>query len=256
MNLFDSHCHLDAAEFDPDRTAVLARARAVGVGAQLLPAVDRASWPKIAELVARESGLHAAYGLHPMFLARHDDADLAALPAFIAAHPTVAIGECGLDFFVADLDRERQRRILRYQLELAARLDLPVILHGRRALDDLLAEVRNAGTLRGVVHSFSGSAEQARQWCRAGFLLGFGGPVSYPRAHRLRAVVANLPLAHLVLETDAPDQPLCGYQGQRNEPARLPEVLAVVATLRNQDPLTLAAATNDNLRRLLRLDAG
>ncbi len=253
MNLFDSHCHLDAAEFEADRAEVLARARAAGVGAQLIPAVDRASWTAINDLVAREPGLHAAYGLHPMFLDRHQDADLAALPAFIAAHPTVAIGECGLDFFVADSDRERQLAILRPQLELARELDLPVILHGRRALDALLAEVRRVDHLRGIVHSFSGSPEQARQWCRAGFLLGFGGPISYPRASRLRAVVAALPLAHLALETDAPDQPLFGHQGQRNEPARLPQVLAVIAELRREDPGHIATATDHNLRQLLRL---
>ncbi|MGE3106389.1 MAG: TatD family hydrolase, partial [Lysobacterales bacterium] len=251
MNLFDSHCHLDAAEFDADRAQVLASARAAGVAAQLIPAVDRASWPAIATLVAREPGLYAAYGLHPMFLDRHTDADLAALPAFIAAHPTVAVGECGLDFFLPDADRDRQRAILRPQLELARERDLPVILHGRRALDALLAEVRSVGGLRGIVHSFSGSQEQARQWCQAGFLLGFGGPVSYPRASRLRAVVADLPLAHLALETDAPDQPLFGHQGQRNTPAHLPQVLAVIAELRQQDPATIATATTHNLRQLL-----
>ena len=256
MNLCDSHCHLDAAEFDHDRAGVLARARAAGIACQLIPAVDRAGWPKIAALVAREPGLHAAYGLHPLFLAHHTDADLDALPDFIASTKAVALGECGLDFFLPQLDRDRQLAVLRPQLQLARALDLPVILHARRALDPLLAEVRRVGGLRGIVHSFSGSLEQARQWCRAGFLLGFGGPVTYPRARRLRAVVSELPLAHLVLETDSPDQPLYGHQGERNEPARLPQVLAAVAELRQDEPENIATATSQNLHRLLGLGDG
>jgi len=253
--MFDSHCHLDAVEFAADRAAVLRRARQAGVTRLLIPAVTRSSWPLIAKLCADDSALYPAYGLHPMFLAEHATADVAALGAFVRQQPTAAIGECGLDFFLPGLEPQRQLEILRPQLQLARELDLPVILHARRALDPLLQEVRKIGRLRGIVHSFAGSEVQAQQWVRQGFLLGFGGPVTYPRALRLQAVVAQLPLASLALETDAPDQPLCGHQGQRNEPAMLPEVLNQIARLRRQEPALIASATTRNLLELIRRPA-
>ncbi len=251
--LIDSHCHLDAAEFDADRDQVLAQSRAAGVDGILVPAVDRDSWSAIARLAAQDAAIYPAYGLHPMFLDQHQDADLAALPDWLEHNRCLAIGECGLDFHVEGLDRDRQLEILRPQLQLAAERVLPVILHARRALDPLLAEVRRYPGLRGIVHSFSGSAEQARQWTTRGFLLGIGGPVTYPRAARLRRIVADLPIEHLVLETDAPDQPLCGHQGERNSPERLLDVLAEVAILRNTSPAALAAATSRNVRGLLNI---
>jgi TatD DNase family protein len=249
--LIDSHCHIDAAEFDSDRTAVIAAARRAGVKGLLVPAVDRASWQRIAELANADADLYPAYGLHPMFLAEHTEADIEALAAWVATHRCSAIGECGLDFYVPELDHARQLEILRPQLALARQLDRPVILHARRALDPLLAEIKRVGRLRGIVHSFSGSAEQARQWCAQGFLLGFGGPVTYERAARLRRVMAELPLQHLVLETDAPDQPLSGHQSERNTPAQLTEVLMCVASLRGMEPEALAMATSRNVLDLL-----
>lgn len=251
--LIDSHCHLDASEFDEDRADVLARSRAAGISGILVPAVDRASWGAIARLAQQEADIYPAYGLHPMFLDRHRDSDLAALGDWIGQHPTLAIGECGLDCHVEGLDIARQLQILRPQLELASERDLPVILHARRALEPLFAEVRRFPGLRGIVHSFSGSAEQARQWGARGFLLGIGGPVTYPRAARLRRVVAQLPIEHLVLETDAPDQPLCGHQGERNTPERLLGVLETVAALRGTSGELLARETSRNVRELLRI---
>lgn len=249
--LIDSHCHIDAPEFDGDREAVIAAARVGGVQGLLVPAVDRASWLRIAALAELHADIHPVYGLHPMFLAQHQDADIAALADWVAQHRCVGIGECGLDFYLPELDGERQLQVLRPQLALAHELDLPVILHARRALDPLLAEIRRVGRLRGIVHSFGGSSEQARQWCAQGFLLGIGGPVTYERAARLRRVVATLPIDHLVLETDAPDQPLHGHQGQRNAPERLVEVLACVANLRGMPVEALAAATSRNVMRLI-----
>lgn len=251
MNLlYDSHCHLDASEFDPDRDAVLARARSAGVTRQLLPAVDRASWPAIRALCAADPGLRPAYGLHPMFLDRHQPEDLDALANWLASERPAAVGECGLDFFVEDLDPEAQRRYFQRQLELAREFDLPLVLHARRAVDEVIASLRRVGGLRGVVHSWSGSEEQARQLFGLGFHLGIGGPVTFERAQRLRRTVATMPIEWLLLETDAPDQPDASHRGERNEPARLPNVLAVVAQLRGQDPTELAAATCANAERL------
>ena len=253
--LFDSHSHLDVPEFDADREAVLARAQAAGVREQLVPAVDHDSWPALRAACALDDGLHAAYGLHPVYLDRHRPAHLYALREWIERERPRAIGECGLDFFVEGLDAEAQRDYFQGQLELARDFDLPVVVHARRAVEEVYVTCKRIGGLRGIVHSFGGSPEQARQLAELGFLLGIGGPVTYERARRLRRLVAEAPIEWLVLETDSPDQPDAGHRGQRNEPARLLEVLDVVARLRDEDPDAVADATRANARRLLGLPA-
>lgn len=253
MQLIDSHCHLDAAEFDADRDQVVARARQAGVAAQVVPAVTAASWPGLREVCRMQPGLHPAYGLHPMFLAEHAPEHLPLLREWIERERPCAIGECGLDFFVAGLDPERQRHFFDGQLELARDYRLPLIVHARRAVEEVIAAIRRVGGLRGVVHSFSGSPEQARQLWQLGFLIGLGGPLTYPRANRLRRLAAEMPLEYLLLETDAPDQPDADIRGQRNEPARLPVVLRTVAALRGQPEAEIARATTANARRLFGL---
>lgn len=255
MDLIDSHSHFDAAEFDVDRGAALARAREAGVRTQIVPAVTAAGWPKLRELCAAEFGLHPAYGLHPIFLVEHRDEHLDMLADWLAREKPVAVGECGLDFFVEGLDLDFQRRLFRRQLEFAAEFDLPLVLHARRAVDEVIAALRRIGGLRGVVHSFSGSTEQANQLWKLGFCLGFGGPITYERASRLRSIVASMPLEFLLLETDSPDQPLAAYRGERNEPARLRGVLAVAAQLRGESEERIAEATSANARRLFMLPA-
>lgn len=250
IRLYDSHCHLDAPEFDDDRPAVLQRARAAGVARQLVPAVSRAGWPKLKALAAAQDDLRPAYGLHPMYLAEHGPGDLDALADWLAAARPAAVGECGLDFFVEGLEPQAQRLYFHGQLELAREFDLPVVLHARRAVDEVIAALRRVGGLRGVVHSWSGSPEQARQLFALGFCLGIGGPVTHERARRLRRTVAEMPLDCLLLETDAPDQPGAGHRSQRNEPGFLPEVLQVVAQLRGQSEEVLAEATWANAERL------
>ena len=253
--LFDSHCHLDAAEFDRDRDAVIARARTAGVLRQLVPAVTAASWPKLREICAGTAGLFPAYGLHPMFLAEHRDEHLLQLRDWIERERPLAIGECGLDFLVEGLDPVAQQRFFDGQLELAREYALPLIVHARRSVDAVIAAIKRVGRLRGVVHSFSGSAEQARQLAQLDFMIGLGGPVTYERANRLRKLVVNVPIEWLLLETDAPDQPDAGIRGQRNEPARLINVLQTIADLRGEDPAVVAAATTHNAERLFRLSA-
>lgn len=253
MNLVDSHCHLDAAEFDADRLEVIARARAAGVLRQIVPAVTAASWPGLREACALAEGLYPAYGLHPMFLDQHRPPHLDALRDWIERERPCAIGECGLDYFVEDLDREQQHAYFMGQLRLAREFDLPVIVHARRAVDAVIAAIRAVGGLRGVVHSFSGSPEQAAQLHTLGFLIGLGGPLTYDRAQRLHRLVAGMPLEQLLLETDAPDQPDAGIRGQRNEPARLPVVLEAVARLRGESVEEIAAQTTANAERLFGL---
>ncbi|MDE2406842.1 MAG: TatD family hydrolase [Xanthomonadaceae bacterium] len=253
MQLIDSHSHFDAAEFDSDRNAALARALAAGVVAQIVPAVDAAGWPKLRQVCASHDGLHPAYGLHPMYLEQHRPQHLQALGDWIERERPVAVGECGLDHFVEGLDAGAQQSYFDGQLALARAFDLPVIVHARRAVDAVIASIRRIGRLRGVVHSFSGSAEQAAQLHRLGFLLGIGGPVTFERANRLRGLVATLPLEQLLLETDSPDQPGAAHRGERNEPAHLPEILGVIATLRNVPQEEIAAAATANAERLFNL---
>lgn len=252
--LIDSHCHLDAGEFDSDRAEVIARAREAGVRHQVLPAIDAQGWPKLRDICRAGEGLHPAYGLHPMFLDSHRDEHLEQLRQWLQRERPVAVGECGLDYFVEGLDGQRQQFFFEGQLELAREFDLPVIVHARRAVDAVIAAIRRVGGLRGVVHSFSGSEEQASQLWRAGFLIGLGGPVTYERAKRLRRLVASMPLEHLLLETDAPDQPDSAIRGQRNEPARLTEVLRTIAQLRGESEEHVAEVTSANAKRLFGLD--
>jgi TatD DNase family protein len=255
VQLVDSHSHFDVAQFDGDRADAHARAVAAGVARQVVPAIDAAGWPKLRHVCAQLPGLHPAYGLHPMYLASHRAEHLAALREWIERERPVAVGECGLDYFVEGLDRDAQQACFDAQLELARDFDLPVIVHARRAVEAVIASIKRVGGLRGVIHSFPGSAEQAAQLHALGFLLGIGGPVTYERANKLRSVVARVPIEQLLLETDSPDQPGAGHRGQRNEPANLVEVLDVVAGLRDMPRDALAAATTANAERLFDLPA-
>ena len=251
--IVDSHCHLDDPEFDRDREAVVARARSAGVQAQIVPAIDRSTWEKTREACATAPGLYPAYGLHPLLLGKHREEHLDDLAEWLERERPVAVGECGLDYFVEGLDPDLQRLYFRRQLELALEFDLPVIVHARRAFEEAIAELRRLPGLRGVVHSWAGSEEQARQLFGMGFFLGLGGPVTYERAKRIRRVAASMPLEFLLLETDAPDQPDSGRRGERNEPAHLATVLACIARLRGVDEAQIAQATTANAQRLFAL---
>ncbi|WP_101927107.1 MULTISPECIES: TatD family hydrolase [Luteimonas] len=248
--LVDSHCHLDVDEFAADRAEVLARARAAGVTHQVVPAIRARDWTTLRAVCASAPGLHAAYGLHPVFLDDHTPGDLQTLREWLAREAPVAVGECGLDYYVDGLDRDRQTHYFDAQLALARDFDLPVIVHARRAVDAVISAIRRYPGVRGVVHSFPGSEQQAAQLHALGFLVGIGGPVTYARAQRLRRTVTALPDDQLLLETDAPDQPDDAIRGQRNEPARLRRILEVVAELRGVSTGSLAATTSRNAARL------
>jgi TatD DNase family protein len=253
LALVDSHAHLDDASFDDDRAAALARAGNAGVRMVVIPGIDATGWPRIATLCAGHASLFPAYGLHPLFLAHHRPEHLRELQDWLARGDAVALGEIGLDFFVRDLDPELQRHYFETQLDMALERSLPVIVHARRAVEEVLLALRKRPGLRGVVHSFAGSQQQAEQLCALGFHLGIGGPVTYARAKRLRRVVANLPIERLLLETDAPDQPNAGRQGERNEPAHMLQTLHAIAELRGQSPQAIATATTINACRLFGL---
>jgi len=246
----DSHCHIDADTFDLEREAVLSRAKAAEIIAQVVPATTAKRWPKVRAVCAADKTLYPAYGLHPMFVHEHQHADLQQLGQWIEAEKPCALGECGLDFFVADSDISAQLFYFEQQLLLARDCDLPLIIHARRAQEAVNQCLRRIKGLRGVIHSFSGSAEQARQLWKMGFFIGLGGPITWPRAQRLRKLVTTMPLEYLLLETDAPDQPDSQIPGQRNEPARLTVIAQTVADLRQQSMAEIAAQTTANAQRL------
>ena len=256
MQLIDTHCHLDVEEFAADRDAVVARAQAAGVSDFVIPGIHRGEWPELLDFCRGKPHLHPALGLHPVYLQRHDNADLEALPLWVERERPVAIGEIGLDFYVRDLDRARQQFVFERQLAVARDFALPVLLHVRKAHDTMLQTLRRVGSAGGICHAFNGSLQQASQYLELGFRLGFGGMLTYPRSSKLRALAAALPLEAIVLETDAPDLTVASHRFERNSPEYLPEVLQALAEVRNADPLELAAATTRNARAVLRLATG
>ncbi|MDR0216319.1 MAG: TatD family hydrolase [Comamonas sp.] len=263
----DTHCHLDAAEFAPDRDDVRAAARAAGVGHLLIPAVERSHWQEVLELAHRHGDSYAL-GIHPLYTPRADESDIGALRDLLTrqrADPhLVAVGEIGLDFFVPGLDAQRQIWFYEQQIRLAREFELPVILHVRKSSDRLLKTLRTHKVVGGIAHAFNGSAQQAQAFIDLGFKLGFGGAVTYDRALKLRELAAGLPLQSLVLETDAPDIPphwlyttaeqrATGMSQGRNSPAELPRIAAQVAQLRGISVDALAEASTANARQVLGL---
>jgi len=249
--LIDTHCHLDAAEFAADRDQVAARARAAGVEAMVVPAVECGNFAGVLDCRAHFPGCHVALGIHPMYVARALPDDLACLRAAVAQHHPAAIGEIGLDFFVPDFDAALQQHYFVEQLKIARDFDLPVLLHIRRAQDQVLKQLRRFGLKGGIAHAFNGSRQQADEFIKLGFKLGFGGAMTYPRATRLRELAATLPLEAIVLETDAPDMPPVFAARERNSPEYLPRIAQTLAELRASNLETVARATSANARAVL-----
>tara|TARA_A100001391_G_scaffold200678_1_gene185764 strand:- start:539 stop:1306 length:768 start_codon:yes stop_codon:yes gene_type:complete len=253
--LIDSHCHLDFADFTPDRDAVIARAEQEDVSAFVVPATTVASFPAVLALVDSSARIFGALGLHPYFLSEHGEGALAALHQALDQHAgeIVALGECGFDARLADHDAQWQ--LFEAQLSMAREFSLPVIVHCVRANDEVAKRIKQARlTGGGIIHAFAGSQVQAERFLELGFVLGLGGSVTYPRANKLRGVVASLPDDGFVLETDSPDMPLCGFQGQRNEPSRVAKVADVVAELRSSSRHDIALSTTTNVQRILQLN--
>jgi TatD DNase family protein len=244
--LIDSHCHFDHREFDRDRRDAWERARDAGVMAQVVPAITAVDWGRVKETCDDFPDLYPAYGLHPMFCHVHRDDDLQGLRRWIEQEKPVAVGECGLDFYMDNPDRERQLELFEAQLDLAREFDLPVIIHARRAVEQVINCLHNRSGITGVLHSYSGSLQQAGQLVEMGFLLGFGGPLTYPNASRLPQLVAKLPLESILLESDAPDQPDSRHRSQRNEPAYLPIIQRRMGEIRGESPDIIATQTTKN----------
>jgi len=254
-DFFDTHCHLDASEFDADRDAVHARALAAGVVVQVVPAVTRDNFAAVAATCDRYPGCLPAWGLHPMLIGAHRPEHLTDLRAQIETQRPVAVGEIGLDLFVRELDYATQEHFYVEQLKIARDYDLPVLLHGRRASDLLLKQLRRIPVRSGIAHAFNGSRQQADAFIKLGFKLGFGGAFTWPRANQLRRLAVELPLEAIVLETDSPDIPPVWVGRGRNSPAELPGIARTLAELRDMDTDTVARVTTQNAREVLALAA-
>jgi len=249
--LIDTHCHLDASEFDADRDAVMQAAREVGLSRMIVPAIAKDNFAAVRDCCMRYPECFPAYGLHPLFLDQASEGGLGLLRGWLerelSSHlPPLAVGEIGLDFYVPGFDSNRQELFFVEQLRIARDLDLPVLLHVRRALDQVLKCLRRTGVRGGIAHAFNGSRQQADDFIRLGFKLGFGGAMTFPGSTRIRQLAATLPIEVIVLETDAPDIPPFWLNGGRNTPAELFRVASILAELRGISIAELIAATSAN----------
>ena len=255
MNLFDSHCHLDLADFGRDRDALLVRTRAAGVTSMVVPGIDAAGWDGLLQLCDSDEGLHPALGLHPMLYKQHQQSDIERLEKLLSERRPVAIGEIGLDFY---LERGKKGMQLQYetferQLTIARDSGLPVILHVRKAHEEILKRLKEIPVVGGTAHAFNGSIELAQRYIDLGFKLGFGGMVTYEKSTKLRELVKHLPLESIVLETDAPDMSPAGHHGERNSPEYLPEIAQMIADIRDISIDEVAEVTTNNAKQVFNL---
>ncbi len=251
--LIDTHCHLDAAEFDADRLDILKAAQEAGMNAIVVPGVERSNFQAVIDLAKLAPQVRFALGIHPMYVESAKPSDLIALAQLLENQSScVAIGEIGLDYYVTRANKETQEYFFTEQLKLAQRLDLPVILHVRRAIDDILKHLRKIPVRGGIAHAFNGSRQQADAFISLGFKLGFGGAITYPRALKIRELAATLPIEAMVLETDAPDIPpvWLGAKG-RNSPLELKQIAQNLAELRGENLQQLIDTTGKNALEVL-----
>ena len=274
MTWIDTHCHLDASEFDADRDDVRRQALQAGVTRCLYPAVEAANFDSVRLLAHRHNEMRDVYalGIHPLYTPTATEAHLQQLDAALQQHRNdpqlVAVGEIGLDGFAPAINSpeawDKQQHFYRAQLKLARQHQLPVVLHVRRSADALLKGLRDITVKGGIAHAFNGSLQQAQAFTEMGFKLGFGGALTFERALQLRRLATSLPLSAIVLETDAPDIPphwlyttaeqrAQGVPQGRNSPAQLPRIAQVLADLRGISLEEVAHATYENAQSVLRL---
>ncbi len=246
MNITDTHCHLDVADFDSDREDVLDRCHAAGISKIIIPAIESKTWLNLLGLCQSNKELYPALGLHPVFIEQHQADDINKLEKLVEETSPVAIGEIGLDFYLKDLDQNMQLVLFEQQLLVAKNHNLPVILHVRKAHDQVLQLLKKIKVKGGFCHAFNGSLQQAEKYIELGFKLGFGGTLTYANSTKIHALAKTLPLESIVLETDAPDMVVESHRGQRNSPEYITESLAVLANIRGEDVSVIAEQTSIN----------
>lgn len=246
MELIDSHCHLDDDRFDNDRDEVIARAKSLNINKIVIPATTANRWAKVKQVAETYDGVYATYGLHPMFIAQHAAMHIRELDEWLDGEKVIAVGECGIDFYHSRIDEKWQKQLFKEQLQLAVNHRLPVIVHVRKAMDELIGILRKSTPVGGVIHSFSGSLQQAQQLIDLGFKLGIAATVGFERAKKLRQVVTKVSDSSLLLESDAPDQPGAAHRGERNEPGYIVEHLKTIAQLRQISEVALTQILERN----------
>ncbi len=265
MQFFDSHCHFDFPEFDADRAAIWQKARDYQVNALMMPGVYPAQWERLVAMTLATPGFYFSLGIHPCWIYQVDVSqpalvnyavqieNLLALMPVAEQHRFVAIGECGLDKTI-ELPLAQQQEIFTWHIQLANQWRKPLIVHSLKTHNELISLCKkNKPQFGGVVHAFSGSYETAMQLIDLGFYLGVGGTITYERAQKTRATFARVPCEAIVLETDGPDMPLCGQQGQRNDPYNIARVAQVLAELRGESVESLAIQLWKNSGKLFQL---
>ncbi|PMH41180.1 deoxyribonuclease [Vibrio sp. 10N.286.49.B3] len=253
--LFDTHCHFDFDVFAPDFEREYQSSQLAGVQKIVLPSVDSSNWQRVMDLSSRYVGIYYALGIHPRFIDSNYHQQISSLQRQLVKRDPrcVAIGECGLDFS-SEVSQSVQEEILSTQILLAIDYKLPLILHCRKSHNRLIQIIkRHKFSCGGILHGFTGSFEQAMEWVKMGFFIGVGGSITYPRAAKTRKAIAQLPLSALVLETDAPDMPICGYQGLNNHPKYLPLVLKELVLLRMESAQTVSLALWKNSHQALKI---
>jgi len=231
--LIDTHCHFDAPPFIGELASSVQRFDQVGVTNIIVPAVSSQNFNIVLELAQQYSSIYCALGLHPIYTHQKQDLELLLTQLNQRYDKVVAIGEIGLDGYIEHIDMNEQAFFLAAQFDLAKQFHLPVILHSRRAHPQLYKELKKSKlTAFGVIHGFAGSYEEAMQFIRLGFYIGVGGVISYPRANKTRQAISRIPLTSILLETDAPDMPLNGLQGQPNRPENIVKVFEELTKLR------------------------
>jgi len=251
MELFDTHCHIDFDDFNHDRANVIKDAVEQGVKQILVPAVSQKSWLKTINICQQYSTCDLALGLHPIFIEHHQPQHLIELDQLIEQYKPVAVGEIGLDYYRKDLDKTKQLLFFTKQLIIANKHNLPVIIHNRKAHDDCLSLLKEHRISRGIIHAFNGSIQQAQHYIENGFLLGFGGMLTFERSRKLRELAKQIPLTSIVLETDAPDMTVKQFKGQRNSPAYILYILEALSEIKMMPVDKVAQITTNNANTLL-----
>ena len=251
MEIIDTHCHLDVEIFDLDRDGIIERCHLAGITKIIIPAIESKTWPSLLNLCESRKSLYPALGLHPVFIEQHQENDLVKLEKLLEKSSPVAIGEIGLDFYLKDLNKEKQLRLFEQQLLIAKSHNLPVILHVRKAHDQVLQLLRKINVKGGFCHAFNGSMQQAEKYIALGFKLGFGGTLTYTNSTKIHALAKALPLESLVLETDAPDMVVESRRGQRNSPEYIIESLNALASIRNESVEVIAQQTTQNVNNVI-----
>ena len=251
--LTDAHCHLDFEVFDSDRSAVLQRAKNNNIHDIIVPGTERAYWQRINRLCQQHPQLHACYGLHPYWAAKHNTQDIDELNSCLDKYHPVAIGECGLDFRPQQADKKTQLYFFEKQLGIATDAQLPVIIHAVNATEIVIQTLKKFNGIHGMVHSYSGSTEQAKQLIDLNFYISISGSVTLNNAKKIKHTVKALPLTSLLLETDSPDQPDQQHIGTRNEPAYLVNTLTGISRLKDETENTVAQHTTFNAKKLFNL---